>query len=564
MQVFGVLLASVASGALMMASGPVEASSSAADARPLAERLAEWEAKEAAQEKAAERVARPTATGNVIFLHPDGTGASWWQAARTYWVGPDDNLAWDRLPYLTVYRGHSNDEQVAAADRGLVSSSNSGATTHAFGFKVQVADSFGQDGPRPILALSAYPGSIMRQAANRGHPVGVVNDGDLAEPGTGAFLAEVGSRGEGGEILAQMLFGRPSGRDRSPVVLLGGGEGFALPSTATQCPTGTIADDCYLHLDPVTGRGPERTDGRNLIAEAKAAGWVVIRTRGEFDALLTQIKTQPRYAPRVLGLFGRDDLFNDVPEEQLILLGLVQPGIPSSDKRGRLILYGGQPGTPSFNPPSAAEMTEMATLILERRAANRDKPFLLVAEVEGTDNFGNSNNAIGGLVALKNADDMIAVARMFQERVPDTMILTAADGDAGQMTVLSFGPSAGPAFRTFDPTTGNVLPVNSYNPTGNTAQNVLPPPDGIEGRLTQTFQSSPDDFGVVYQFGIGWIGTPDNYGSVISRAQGVNAELLQTEFVRRFDNTDVYRMMYATLFGQLLPPAYGRLAPTRP
>ena len=70
----------------------------------------------------------------------------------------------------------------------------------------------------------------MREAANKGHPVGVVNDGDLPEPGTGAFLAEVASRDASSRVLDQMIFGRPDIKDRHPVVLLGGGEGFALPA----------------------------------------------------------------------------------------------------------------------------------------------------------------------------------------------------------------------------------------------------------------------------------------------------------------------------------------------
>jgi len=50
----------------------------------------------------------------------------------------------------------------------------------------------------------------------------------------------------------------------------------------------------------------------------------------------------------------------------------------------------------------------------------------------------------------------------------------------------------------------------------------------------------------------------------VSRAQGLNAELLRTEFSERFDNTDVYRHMYLTLFGKLLPSAVGNTAPQRP
>lgn len=493
-------------------------------------------------------------TGNVIFLHPDGSGPSMWQTGRVYWEGPDDNLAWDELPHKALYRGHANDI-ASPGSKGLTMSSNGGATTHGFGYKVQAPGSFGQDGERKILSLSGYPGSIMREAANRWHPVGVVNDGDLPEPGTGAFLAEVASRGEGGEILDQMLFGRPGMNDRSPIVLLGGGEGFALPAGTPPCAAGSIADDCYLHTDPVTGAGPERTDGRNLIQEAKVAGWVVLRTRAEFEALLAQLKAGKRWAPRVLGLFGRDDLFNDVPEERLIELGLVKSGVPAGDKEGRLLLYGTPEGTPGYNPPTAAEMLEMATIILERRAAHRGKPFLLVAEVEGTDNFGNNDNAIGSLVALKHADDMIAVSRAFQQRVPNTLLLTAADGDAGQMTVLSAPPVDA---------SGNVATTN-YNPTGVAAiPEARAPVDGIEGRGTKPFIAEPDDFGQAYPFAVAWIGTNDNYGAVVSRAQGLNAELLQAEFSARFDNTDVYRMMYTTLFGSMPAPAYGQRAPDRP
>ena len=549
------LKAALVFGAVLI-TGHASAESSV-DQRPLWERIAAEEARERAKDMAAPAASTTDSKrrGNVIFLHPDGSGPAMWQAGRVYWKGPDGNLFWDRLPYKALYRGHANDRR-SSGTKGLTMSSNGGATTHAFGFKVQAEDSFGQDGSRPITALSGYRGSIMREAANNGHPVGVVNDGDLPEPGTGAFLAEVSRRGEAAEILEQMIFGRPGMNDRQPIVLLGGGEAFALPAGTPQCASGVIADNCYLHSDPVTGAGPERKDGRNLIQEAKAAGFVVLRTRGEFEALLEQLKLRPQYAPKVLGLFARDDIFNDVPEERLIELGLVKGGVAADEKRGRLILYGTPEGTPGFDPPTAAEMTELALIVLERSAATAGKPFMLVAEVEGTDNFANSNNAVGSLVALKNADDMIAVSRMFQERVPDTLILTAADGDAGQMTVLSEPP--------LDASNNAVGTVN-YNPTEVAS---LPefraPVDGIEGRATPPFQAEPDDFGIVYPFAIAWIGTDDDYGAIVGRAQGLNARLLQSEFAARFDNTDVFRMMYLTLFGRFLPPAYGRSAATRP
>lgn len=60
------------------------------------------------------------------------------------------------------------------------------------------------------------------RGGNKGYPVGVVNDGDLAEPGTGASLAEVADREESSQILDQMVFGRPELKDRQAIVLLGG------------------------------------------------------------------------------------------------------------------------------------------------------------------------------------------------------------------------------------------------------------------------------------------------------------------------------------------------------
>ena len=186
----------------------------------------------------------------------------------------------------------------------------------------------------------------------------------------------------------------------------------------------------------------------------------------------------------------------------------------------------------------------MALIVLERSAATVGKPFMLVAEVEGTDNFGNSNNAIGSLVALKNADDMIAVSRMFQERASDTLILTAADGDAGQMTVLSKPP--------LDSSNNTVGTVNC-NPTEVASPPELRAPvDGIEDVQPRRSRPSRTIYGTVYPFAITWIGIDDNYGAMVTRAQGLNARLLQSAFAARFDNTDVYRMMYLTLFGKFL------------
>jgi len=143
----------------------------------------------------------PTRSGhNTVFIHADGVGLAQWTIARAYWKGPDGQLNWDRLPQMAVYRGHLRDS--------LVASSNGGATTHAFGVKAG-AGSFGRDAAgRRLTALSGYAGSLWREAAVRGHPVGLLNDGHLAEPGTAAFAAELDSRRDWNGAALQLLAGR--------------------------------------------------------------------------------------------------------------------------------------------------------------------------------------------------------------------------------------------------------------------------------------------------------------------------------------------------------------------
>ena len=71
---------------------------------------------------------------------------------------------------------------------------------------------------------------------------------------------------------------------------------------------------------------------------------------------------------KILGVFAAKHTFNDQSEEELLELGL-----------------------PNYSPsaPTLAEMTAFATRFLSKDNSN----FFLVIEEEGTDNFGNANNA---------------------------------------------------------------------------------------------------------------------------------------------------------------------------
>jgi alkaline phosphatase len=408
--------------------------------------------------------------GNVIFIHPDGTSAAHWGATRILYTGPDGRLNWDQMSNLAVYLGHMKNQ--------LSGTSNGGAVTHATGVKVN-ADSFGLDeNGKPVVALSGKPQTIMEEAIKAGKGTAIINSGMIHEPGTGAFLAKSPSRRNFADITKQIV---ESGAD----VILGGGEMWYLPkgvagrhSTASQS---------------------QRTDGLNLVEIAKKKGYTVVYTRDELLKLPTNTK-------KVLGIFAADDTYNDETEENL--------------KQRNLPLY-------VATAPTVGEQLDVTLKILSQKGKN----FLIVLEEEGSDNFGNYNNAIGCLTALKRADDAVGVAMKFIEKNPNTLLVTAADSDAGGLELVG--------------ATEKDFPFNK--PLPEKGENGAPW-DGKEGTSTLPFISAPDKQGRRFPFAISWSGFGDNAGGIIAKAHGFNAGLLNGTV----DNTDIYRLMYRTLFGKEL------------
>ncbi|MBD2132767.1 alkaline phosphatase [Sphaerospermopsis sp. FACHB-1094] len=408
--------------------------------------------------------------GNVIFIHPDGTSAAHWGATRILYTGPDGRLNWDQMSNLAVYLGHMKNQ--------LSGTSNGGAVTHATGVKVN-ADSFGLDeNGKPVVALSGKPQTIMEEAIKAGKGTAIINSGMIHEPGTGAFLAKSSSRRNFADITKQIV---ESGAD----VILGGGEMWYLPkgvagrhSTASQS---------------------QRTDGLNLVEIAKKKGYTVVYTRDELLKLPTNTK-------KVLGIFAADDTYNDETEENL--------------KQRNLPLY-------VATAPTVGEQLDVTLKILSQKGKN----FLIVLEEEGSDNFGNYNNAIGCLTALKRADDAVGVAMKFIEKNPNTLLVTAADSDAGGLELVGATEKDFPFNKP--------LPEKGKNGA---------PWDGKEGTSTLPFISAPDKQGRRFPFAISWSGFGDNAGGIIAKAHGFNAGLLNGTV----DNTDIYRLMYRSLFGKEL------------
>lgn len=400
----------------------------------------------------------PPLASSAVFLHPDGMGVNVWGAVRLKEVGPDGRLAWDRLPRMAVYVGPMLD--------GVTASSNGGATTHAWGVRART-DSYGMLGGQPIKQSAAgTDGTVMMDAQRAGKAIGIVNSSSVTEPGTGAFLARVDAREDESEIAEQILAARPN-------VILGGGEAFFLPRG----------------VQGVHGEG-QRTDGRNLVEEARAAGYTVVRTKDELAAL-------PPDTSRVLGLFAREETFNEADEATL-------------KKRGLDVF---QPQAPRFE-----EMIRAAMTILSRSPTG----FLLVANDETTDNLAGENNATAVLEAGAGADRAIAEVLRYVERDPLLTLVVTSDSDCGGMQV-----------------SGDEFPVNARVPLRN--ENGAPQ-DGLLGR---PFLAAPDAAGQRHPFVVHWASANDVSGAIAARGIGPGAELLQGTV----DSTAIYWVIHRGLFG---------------
>ncbi|MGJ3241793.1 MAG: alkaline phosphatase [Opitutales bacterium] len=404
--------------------------------------------------------------GSVIFIHPDGAAVTHWTALRLVDRGPDGLTAWDQLDRMGLYRGHPTDS--------ITSSSHAGATTHAFGKKV-LRDSYGMNGTEPLTALSGAPHSIAIEAHKAGIPTGIVNSGHIAEPGTGVFAASHTSRGDRTIIAAKIL-------ESGLPLIFSGGERYLLP-----------AGEQGFH-----GAVGVREDGRNLVAEAEAAGYTVVYHRKQLEAL------DPAQPEKVLGVFAAEHTFFAEPEEVLAAAGLP--------------LY-------IDTAPTFGEMTAFAIEFL----AAKGRPFFLVAEEEGADNFPNNGNASGMLEALRRSDAAIRSAVDYIAEQPDTLLVVAADSNAANPALTSIRNDRADQ------------PLPTHDRTG-------APIDGRNGPGSLPFQTAPDARGNRLPFAIVWPGYGDVHGGVIARAHGLNSGLLPMHV----QNTDIYRLMYATLFGKVL------------
>jgi alkaline phosphatase len=352
------------------------------------------------------------------------------------------------------------------SDRATATS-NGAATAHATG-KVVSATAFGSKGR-----------TLATDAMAAGKRVALLQTGAIYEPGTAAFVAHSSKRTDFESIAAQVM---ASGAD----IIMAGGEEWLLPRGATgrtmHAATGK----------PTQGR---RTDGRDLLAEAAAKGYALVFTADDLDAVCNQ----PQPPERIIGIFATGHTFDDRTEEEL----------------------SGKP-TYASQAPTMAAMMACALKIF----GTSDKPFFIVAEEEGSDNFGNKNNATGYLEALARADSTLATVADYVRRHPDTLLITTSDSDAGGIGVITPTPELPFDVHTHLPERQpNGAPLDGQNGTGSTP-------------FITTYK------GKRLPFAIGWTSFDDLPGTTVVRALGNGAGAVKG----RMHSTDVHDVMQRVMF----------------
>jgi alkaline phosphatase len=450
---------------------------------------------------------------NVIFIHPDGTTQSHYDAIRLLEVGPDNKINWDTLPNVAIYKGHLKDS--------LTSTSHGGATVHGSGDKV-LADSYGCDGN---CSDDSIKRTIMEEARDNNFEIGIINSGTITEPGTGVFVSHVSERSDHCGIIQQIV------EESNATLILGAGEKYYLNTNETS-----------YHPNPSNNLVPDRgVCENNMIEIAKSLGYTVIYNKTQLQNI-----DIPNVS-KVLGIFAYEDTYNDLSENELFERG-INVGINSIGKCDEVCrLY--EPYAPTFD-----EMVDFGINFLNYHSK---KGFLLVAEEEGTDNFGNDNmNAEGVIEAGKRADKAIGITLDFAQQNPNnTLVITAADSDAGGFGIYSNQQVYNKEYPILD-VNGCIDETLSYSPdplVQQPEQNILI--DGITDYsiikyqyngttifCEKPFLAKQDKYGNALFFNILWFphGAPDVGGGTITRAFGCNSN---DEVKGTIDNTDIARIM---------------------
>jgi len=281
---------------------------------------------------------------NIIFCIGDGMGISQVAVSRINAVGLDGKLYMERMPITGIARTHSANN--------LITDSAAAGTALATGQKTNNGViAMSPDGKNKYL-------TILEASKNKGMATGLVATSTITHATPASFASHVGSRKGEDDIAIQLLENKVN-------VLLGGGKQFFIPQSA---------------------QGSKRKDNRDLIAEAKAAGYAFVETSDDLKSA---------QGPFLLGLFQLDSLKTDPPE------------------------------------PTLAELTDKA---IETLSKNKKGFFLMVegSQIDWACHENKLDNTIKQTILF---DEAVGKAIDFALKDKHTLVIVTADHETGGLTI---------------------------------------------------------------------------------------------------------------------------------
>ena len=321
----------------------------------------------------------PRPVKNVILMIGDGMGFTHIVAARTVVLGAQGRLTIERLPVTGVIDNYAADE--------FVSGSAATATSLATGYKTKKKMiSILPDGT-PVL-------TILEAARDRALSTGLVVTSTITHATPAAFAAHIHNRYLEAEIAVQLLNCKVN-------ILFGGGKA--------------------LFKAGVSGYKYKRTDDRDLIEDARRAGYAYVETRDE----LLRLNVENDY---VLGLFSNGVMITEYPE------------------------------------PTLAEMTDKALDILSQS----EKGFFLMVEGSQID-WASEDNDINYMIREQLHFDLaIRRAIHFAMQDAETLVVVTSDHEAGGLFIPQRSPNRLDGEINIrwgtDEHNGTAVPVLAYGP----------------------------------------------------------------------------------------------------
>ncbi len=290
---------------------------------------------------------------NIILMIGDGMGPSHLGAAWLY----SNRILGKELRMVEVMKSGRTAYVVNDTADAIVTESAAAATQIACGVRVPArAVGMGPDGKTPCQ-------TVLELAKAKGMATGLVTTSGITDATPAAFAAHVPHRSDEVSVAAQEL---QFGVD----VLMGGRKQFFLPET----------------------QGGKRKDGRNLLDEARGAGYAVVGTASEL---------QSASGGKILGLFNMGNMGFEIDRAKTA-------------------------------EPSLAEMAAKTLAVL----AMNPKGFFVMIEGGRIDHAAHRNDAAATIRDTLAFDEAVGVALDFQRLNPDTLLIVTADHETGGMALI--------------------------------------------------------------------------------------------------------------------------------